>query len=155
MTDKSYQHCANEWADMATSGLQWLKNVRDGISTADDAIANMELMLEHCNDVTMQASSANYKSLAREKSDRATARENRKEAMKARPPSDAEPWVVADDTGLRVTFRDKLAAWNYRNEYTNLLVNPTVTHEPATPGATDRLFLTEKERDHIHAANVA
>jgi hypothetical protein len=53
----------------------------------------------------------------------------REEAKKARPPSDAEPWVVADDTGVRVTFSTEDAAWRYRNEYTNRLENPTVTHE--------------------------
>jgi hypothetical protein len=55
----------------------------------------------------------------------------REEAKKARPPSDVEPWVVADDTGVRVTFSTEDAAWRYRNEYTNRLENPTVTHEPA------------------------
>jgi hypothetical protein len=57
----------------------------------------------------------------------------RREAATARPPSDDEPWVVSDDTGVRVTFRDEDAAWRYRNEYTDRLENPTVTHEPATP----------------------
>jgi hypothetical protein len=58
----------------------------------------------------------------------------REDAKKARPPSDEEPWVVADDEGVRVTFSNEDAAWRYRNEYTNRLVNPTVTHEPATSG---------------------
>jgi hypothetical protein len=44
-------HCTNEWADMATSGLQWLRNVRDGVSTTGDAIANMEQLLAHCQQV--------------------------------------------------------------------------------------------------------
>lgn len=35
-------HIANEWADMATNGVQWLRNIRDGISTADDALTEME-----------------------------------------------------------------------------------------------------------------
>lgn len=58
----------------------------------------------------------------------------REEAKEARPPSDEEPWVVADDQGVRITFRSEDAAWRYRNEYTDRLTNPTVTHEPATTG---------------------
>jgi hypothetical protein len=30
---------------------------------------------------------------------------------------------------VRVTFSTEDAAWRYRNEYTNRLENPTVTHE--------------------------
>lgn len=33
-------------ADMATNGLQWLKNIRDGISTPEEAIAEMESNLK-------------------------------------------------------------------------------------------------------------
>lgn len=36
------RHAANEWADMATNGVQWLRNIRAGISTADEALAEME-----------------------------------------------------------------------------------------------------------------
>jgi hypothetical protein len=60
------------------------------------------------------------------------AQRERDAARKARPPSDDEPWVVADDTGVRLTFRTEDAAWRYRDENTNRLVNPTVTHELAT-----------------------
>lgn len=35
-------HIANEWADMATNGIQWLRNVRDGISTPETALKEME-----------------------------------------------------------------------------------------------------------------
>jgi hypothetical protein len=35
-------HVANEWADMAVNGVQWLRNVRDGISSIDDALREME-----------------------------------------------------------------------------------------------------------------
>ncbi len=45
------QHLANEWADCATSGLQWLRNIRDGISTPTDAIENMLICIEHCQEV--------------------------------------------------------------------------------------------------------
>lgn len=34
-------HIANEWADMATNGVQWLRNIRDGISTPEEALAEM------------------------------------------------------------------------------------------------------------------
>lgn len=30
--ESSWRHVANEWADVATNGLQWLKNLRDGFS---------------------------------------------------------------------------------------------------------------------------
>jgi hypothetical protein len=69
----------------------------------------------------------------------AWAKANREEAKAARPPSDAEPWVVADDTGMRLTFRTEDAARRYRNEYTDRLTNPTVTHEPAAAPAGNRL----------------
>jgi len=36
------QHYANELADMATNGVQWLRNVQGGISTPDEALAEME-----------------------------------------------------------------------------------------------------------------
>lgn len=39
------RHRANGWADIATSGLQWLRNVRDGLSTPQTAIENMEALI--------------------------------------------------------------------------------------------------------------
>lgn len=39
-------HIANEFADMATNGLQWLRNIKEGISTVDDALAEMETNME-------------------------------------------------------------------------------------------------------------
>lgn len=38
-------HRANEWADMACNGIQWLRNIRDGISTPTEALAEMEANL--------------------------------------------------------------------------------------------------------------
>lgn len=35
-------HITNEWADAATNGLQWLRNVREGVSRPEDGIAEME-----------------------------------------------------------------------------------------------------------------
>lgn len=52
---EAWRHVANEWADMATSCLQWLRNIRDGISSADTAIANTLTMLAHCKAVTEAA----------------------------------------------------------------------------------------------------
>lgn len=48
-------HVDNEWADMATSGLQWLRNIRDGISTPEEAIVNMVECLVHCQQVRDEA----------------------------------------------------------------------------------------------------
>lgn len=42
---------ANEWADMAVNGLQWVRNIIDGISTPEDALANLELNLAQCQRV--------------------------------------------------------------------------------------------------------
>ncbi|PPQ35400.1 hypothetical protein SAMN06265338_1242 [Rhodoblastus acidophilus] len=44
-------HAQNEWADAATSGMQWLKNISNGVSTAGEAIENMTSILEHCYSV--------------------------------------------------------------------------------------------------------
>lgn len=35
-------HALNEWADLGSNALQWLRNVKDGISTPDDALAEMK-----------------------------------------------------------------------------------------------------------------
>ncbi|QOQ83673.1 hypothetical protein INP81_07300 [Comamonas thiooxydans] len=48
---EAMRHCANEWADMATNGLQWLRNIVEGISEPKDALSNMELCLKHCREV--------------------------------------------------------------------------------------------------------
>jgi len=39
---EDWSHIANEWADAATNGVQWLRNIRDGASTVTDALACME-----------------------------------------------------------------------------------------------------------------
>ena len=44
---KKWQHAANEWADAATNGMQWMKNIRDGISTAEEAIAALQRDFDH------------------------------------------------------------------------------------------------------------
>ena len=41
----------NELWDALTSALQWLRNIRDGISTPETAIENTEAMIAHCREV--------------------------------------------------------------------------------------------------------
>lgn len=43
---QDWQHIANEWADAATNGVQWLRNIRDGASNVADALACMESNVE-------------------------------------------------------------------------------------------------------------
>lgn len=43
---QDWQHIANEWADAATNGVQWLRNISDGASTVADALACMESNVE-------------------------------------------------------------------------------------------------------------
>lgn len=45
------RHAANEWADMATNGLQWVRNINDGISTPAVALENLAQCLAHCQKV--------------------------------------------------------------------------------------------------------
>lgn len=45
---KFQQHCAKRWADMATSALQWVRNIAAGISSPQDALENLEENLKHC-----------------------------------------------------------------------------------------------------------
>jgi hypothetical protein len=52
---EGWRHAANEWADMATSGIQWIKNLRDKICTHEAALENMEECLAHCREVSALA----------------------------------------------------------------------------------------------------
>jgi hypothetical protein len=45
------RHVANEWADFATNGLQWVRNIVDEISKPADALANLTSSMEHCRAV--------------------------------------------------------------------------------------------------------
>ena len=54
-TPAYWPHVINEWADVAYNGVQWLRNIRDGISTAEEAIENMNTGLAHCQKVTSEA----------------------------------------------------------------------------------------------------
>jgi hypothetical protein len=48
-------HVGNEWADMACNGVQWLRNIRDGISSADSALVEMEWNLSRIRNLTTGA----------------------------------------------------------------------------------------------------
>lgn len=48
---EALRHSANEWADMAINGLQWLRNIVAGVSDAKTALENMESNLAHCRAV--------------------------------------------------------------------------------------------------------
>jgi len=39
---ETVRHALNEWADLGCNAIQWLKNIKDGTSTADDALAEMK-----------------------------------------------------------------------------------------------------------------
>jgi hypothetical protein len=45
------RHIANEWADMATNGLQWVRNIYSGISKPEDALKSLNTNMEHCRKV--------------------------------------------------------------------------------------------------------
>lgn len=56
--DGGWRHIANEWADVATSGLQWLRNIKGGASTVDAALANMEEIVRGVADQQPKATQA-------------------------------------------------------------------------------------------------
>jgi len=49
------RHAANEWADMACNGVQWIRNIRDGISTAEEALENLASNMTHCRETQARA----------------------------------------------------------------------------------------------------
>jgi len=60
---EAWRHASNGWADSATSGLQWLRNIRDGISTVEAAIVNTEISIKHCTEVAAIAQVAQPKKI--------------------------------------------------------------------------------------------
>ncbi|WP_186269985.1 hypothetical protein [Burkholderia gladioli] len=50
-----WSHIANEWADVASNGIQAVMNVRDGIDSADEAIARLKADIERCRALPAQA----------------------------------------------------------------------------------------------------
>ena len=41
-----WRFLANEWADVATNGLQWLRNIKENVSQPSQALENMEACVE-------------------------------------------------------------------------------------------------------------
>lgn len=52
---ETWQHVANEWADMATSAIQAVRNIIDGISKPEDVLANLNFCYSHCAEVQSRA----------------------------------------------------------------------------------------------------
>jgi hypothetical protein len=48
---EALRHSANEWADMAANGLQWVRNIAEGISETQEALSDLEANLVHCREV--------------------------------------------------------------------------------------------------------
>lgn len=57
---RNWEHISNEWADVATSALVWLKNIADGISTPETAIENTELGIAAVRAAMLQPVSQGY-----------------------------------------------------------------------------------------------
>lgn len=51
-------HTVNEWADMAVNGMQWVRNIKDGISTPEEALAGLQSDLVHCQAVQVNSDAA-------------------------------------------------------------------------------------------------
>jgi hypothetical protein len=49
---EAWKHAANEWADTATNGLQWLRNIAEGVSDVKAAIENMEACVRHAQSIS-------------------------------------------------------------------------------------------------------
>ena len=47
-----WEHAANEWSDATTNAIQHLRNIHEGITTAAEALANMEPCFRHCTPVS-------------------------------------------------------------------------------------------------------
>ena len=49
-TGGPWKHAANEWADTACNALQWLRNIQEGISTPDIAVADVKAQIKRCRE---------------------------------------------------------------------------------------------------------
>lgn len=47
---QALEHMANEWADMACNAIVWVRNIKDGIATPDEALENLTVNVKHCRD---------------------------------------------------------------------------------------------------------
>lgn len=54
-------HVANEWADAATNGPQYVRNIQDGICTFEEALSGMARDIAHCREVRAAMLSASPK----------------------------------------------------------------------------------------------
>lgn len=77
---RAWDHASNEWADMATNGIQWLRNVADGASTPERALESLREQIKHCRAVTQSA--------------------REKEAALASPPPAAQPEPAPDQAAV-------------------------------------------------------
>lgn len=82
-----WPHTANEWADAACNAVVWLKNIRDGLSTPADALAEME------SNIARIRSESNLHQAAPAPADE-----------RAAPPTDG--YFVYDPAGPHVEFYD-------------------------------------------------
>lgn len=51
-------HAANEFADALVNSTQWIKNIRDGVSTPEQALLNLADCTNHCTKVWLDSKSA-------------------------------------------------------------------------------------------------
>jgi hypothetical protein len=51
-TAKEWRHIANEWADVSYAGLQWLKNIQEGISSVEEALENYQKCCDYAYKLT-------------------------------------------------------------------------------------------------------
>jgi hypothetical protein len=54
-SQETWQHVANEWADMATNAMQGVRNIIDGIAKPEEVIANLNFCYSHCAEVQSRA----------------------------------------------------------------------------------------------------
>ena len=95
------RHVSNEWADMATNGLQWLRNIAEGISTIEEALPNMESCLRHCREVRDAASTA-----ARGQNQRVPS-----PIEHGKPPQ--QSFGIIDPDYARIFTQARIIAWQY------------------------------------------
>lgn len=50
----TWQHVANEWADAATNGVAYLRNVEEGLSPVGECIDNLLADIAHCRTVQQE-----------------------------------------------------------------------------------------------------
>lgn len=130
---QNWQHIANEWADAATNGVQWLRNIRDGASTVADALACMESNVERIRQLKPQPVGEPV-----EATDAMV-----EAALQSTVAHNAAPWrqVVASEdhadfiSDMRAAINAALAA-----RPSPLTVETTTTSTQTVPDHCDRIF---------------